>query len=238
MVRFPDFMTQVYGKIFQSGNLSQSHMKVIHIVGGRKKVLELGSSTGYITKRLADKSCIVDIVEIDKDDAKVAAKHARKMFLGSVEDKKLLEAIKEKYDFILACDILEHLADPGKVLQIMRKNLKKGGRVIISLPNIACWEARRDLFFHGDFNYKESGILDKTHLRFFTFYTIQDLIESCGYRIQNIFVTEYSYPLRNFILSFRPVGVYADKLICSVLRKLCPNFCAMHSLFEIFDEDG
>lgn len=223
-------MSQIYGKIFNDSNLSETHFKIIEIAGGNKEVLELGSSTGYLTKQMNRRGCLVDIVEIDKADAQVAEKFARKTYVGSLEDLDFIEKIDRKYDVIVASNILEHLKNPFKILRLIKDKLKKDGQVLIALPNIACWAIRKDLFFKGKFDYKETGILDKTHLRFFTYFTAQDLVKESGLKILDIVPTEISYPLHFRILKLGYLGKILDRIISKQLLNRFPNLTVSHLL--------
>lgn len=75
---------------------------------------------------------------------------------------------KKYFDYIICADILEHLSDPWVILNKIHKWLKDDGKIIVTLPNIRNYRILKDLVFLGKWEYKESGILDKTHLRFFT----------------------------------------------------------------------
>lgn len=93
-------------------------------------------------------------------------------------------------DLILCLDVLEHLHDPWRVVKQLDGFLKPGGRWIISVPNIRNYRVVFDLLFRGQFKYSEAGILDRTHLRFFTRSTLVELIESTGAKIEGIVDTE------------------------------------------------
>jgi 2-polyprenyl-3-methyl-5-hydroxy-6-metoxy-1,4-benzoquinol methylase len=218
-------MTQIYGKIFKNKPLSQSHLKIISLVGFSKDVLELGCSTGYITERFQKNRCNIDVVEIDKNDADKAKKYARKVYIGSVEDKNLIRHINKKYDFIIAADILEHLKNPEVTLDLVKSKLKKDGSLIISIPNIACWKIRKDLFFRGIFDYQDFGILDKTHLKFFTYFTIQKFLKENKFIINNLFITEVSYPFKPKITS---INRTLDIILGDFLTKYFPNLSCSH----------
>ncbi len=91
-----------------------------------------------------------------------------------------------KFDVILLGDVLEHLVDPYTVLNNLKKYLKTDGVIVASIPNIREWNTMKTIFLKGDFQYSDVGILDKTHLRFFTKKNIIDLFENNGYVISNI----------------------------------------------------
>ena len=84
-----------------------------------------------------------------------------------------------KFDVILFADVLEHLPDPLSILKFYRDFLRPNGKIIVSVPNIASWDRRLALFF-GHFDYTDSGVMDRTHLRFFTFNTAQVLMAEAG----------------------------------------------------------
>ncbi len=107
---------------------------------------------------------ISEVVELDfmKLDAVAAALNGR------------------QFDWIMAADVLEHSAEPQAALRFYRRFLKPDGRLIVSLPNVAVWDNRFRLLF-GRFDYRDSGVMDRTHLRFFTFRTARELIIEAGF---------------------------------------------------------
>ncbi|MGE7825170.1 glycosyltransferase [Paenibacillus sp. NPDC093718] len=90
------------------------------------------------------------------------------------------------FDYIIFADVLEHLYDPWNVLTNIRKYLKPTGKLLISLPNIMHHSVMSDLLVEGNFTYAEAGILDRTHMRFFTLKEIQRMSFSTGYKITQI----------------------------------------------------
>ena len=95
----------------------------------------------------------------------------------------ILKALGERrFDVLLFGDVLEHLADPLATLRFYRRLLAPHGRIVISLPNIARWDRRLALLF-GRFDYAESGVMDRTHLRFFTLRTAKMLAREAGLAI-------------------------------------------------------
>ena len=85
-----------------------------------------------------------------------------------------------QFDWIMAADVLEHSAEPETALRFYRRFLKPDGRLIVSLPNVAVWDNRFRLLL-GRFDYRDSGVMDRTHLRFFTFRTARELIVEAGF---------------------------------------------------------
>jgi predicted SAM-dependent methyltransferase len=108
------------------------------------------------------------------------------MLVGDLDEIDLEEHFKEEtYDCILMADILEHLKENEKILKSCRNLLKKNGKLIVSVPNIAHSSIIGSLF-KGKFEYRDEGLLDQTHIRFFTRESIADLIEKCRFSIETI----------------------------------------------------
>lgn len=92
---------------------------------------------------------------------------------------------KEAFDYIILGDVLEHLYHPEEVLVRLSKYLKKDGRFICSIPNIMHTSVMIPLL-KGKFEYAESGILDKTHIRFFTLESIVKMLDCCGLKTEKV----------------------------------------------------
>lgn len=152
-------------------------------VGRKKRVLEVGCSTGYISRLLAERECCVTGVEIDHAAAKRARYYCREIHVMDVNSTNWASKLPPRaFDVVLLADVLEHLVDPAQTLWEIAKVLNTNGRLVISLPNVAHWITRGGVLF-GHFNYQPAGTLDHTHLRFFTVRTARELIESSGYRV-------------------------------------------------------
>lgn len=151
-------------------------------------VLEVGPAHGRMTKYMKETlNCDVDIVEIDAEAGKVASQWCRNAFLedkGNIEDDYLWSHILSElsYDYVIFADVLEHLVDPQKVLSKSKSLLTKDGSVWISIPNIAYNGVIIDLI-NDQFTYRETGLLDNTHLRFFTMNSLDKMVKKCGFKI-------------------------------------------------------
>jgi SAM-dependent methyltransferase len=86
------------------------------------------------------------------------------------------------FDVVLLADVLEHVPNPQTMLLLSRQALKPGGAVVMSVPNVAHWSVRADLV-RGRFHYQRFGIMDATHLRWFTLDTLKALITSSGFKV-------------------------------------------------------
>jgi methionine biosynthesis protein MetW len=151
------------------------HQKIIQCVGKQKKVLDVGCAVGILAKEMKNNDCEVVGIELDEKSANIAQEHCVELVRGDVESIELKDYYSNFFDFIIFADVLEHLRDPDDVLKRFVKYLKDDGYIIVSLPNIANWRIRLKLL-SGNFNYETHGILDESHLRFFTEKTVKDLI--------------------------------------------------------------
>lgn len=154
-------------------------------------VLELGSHTGYLTRYLIAQGHQVTGIEYDPVAAQVGRDSGLTVITGDVESAKTFETLTTPFDYIVALNILEHLRDPFTVLQNLKPHLAGDGKIIIAGPNVACWWVRRNLLF-GKWEYKDAGIMDRTHLRFFTAKTWRELAEGAGYTVTRFAPTSFA----------------------------------------------
>ncbi len=108
---------------------------------------------------------------------------------ADANDQKTFERISQSgqsFDTVMFLDVLEHLTDPWKTLKDVRKVLKDDGELIVCMPNARFVALVVPLVFWGRFDYKVSGIMDWTHIRWFTRATTIELIEGAGYRVDRI----------------------------------------------------
>jgi 2-polyprenyl-3-methyl-5-hydroxy-6-metoxy-1,4-benzoquinol methylase len=152
-------------------------------IGEGKRVLEVGCSTGYISRLLVERKCDVTGVEIDPAAAEKARSYCREALVLDLNSPLWVESLGGRtFDVVLLADVLEHLVDPWRVLREIAGLLDAAGSVVISLPNLVHFVTRAKIAL-GQFNYTSTGTLDHTHLRFFTVETARELIQSSGYRI-------------------------------------------------------
>jgi SAM-dependent methyltransferase len=137
---------------------------------------------------LVARGCRVDGIELDPIAAELAAQHCERVHVADVDLLEELPWTDTRYDTILCMDILEHLRDPWRALRVLREGLTPDGRMIVTLPNVANWWIRFRLL-RGRWNYDDIGIMDRTHLRFFTVRTARELLASAGLSISEMDVT-------------------------------------------------
>lgn len=136
---------------------------------GDHKVLDIGSGAGCTLRKLKALGKASEIVGIDINQkaAKDSSDHLDRLFIGDVETIDL--PYPEKYfDYILLADVLEHLINPRKVLRKSRNLLSDDGYIIATIPNIKHYSILLGLVLFDEFKYTDNGVLDKSHLRFFT----------------------------------------------------------------------
>jgi 2-polyprenyl-3-methyl-5-hydroxy-6-metoxy-1,4-benzoquinol methylase len=152
------------------------------MVGWNQRVLELGAASGHVTRALVAQHCRVTAIEYDADAATSLKEVAEDVVVGDLNDPGTLARYSAEFDVVLAGDVLEHLLDPQAVLNRATKLVVPGGRIVISLPNVAHADVRMALL-QGRFDYTPWGLLDRTHVRFFTIKTIRDLVKEAGLQI-------------------------------------------------------
>jgi SAM-dependent methyltransferase len=153
-----------------------SHDRILKIVGREKrpvKILDVGAAGGYLGKIWNRNGHYVAGIEYDAASAERARKYYDAFLVADIETFDF--PFREEFDYIVFADVLEHLRDPAEVLQRCLPALKDSGKLILSVPNIANWVIRLSLLF-GKFDYMDRGILDRTHLRFFTLRSLQQLV--------------------------------------------------------------
>jgi SAM-dependent methyltransferase len=156
------------------------------MVGRQKRVLELGAASGHVTKALKSLGNHVVAVERDGrflDELTQVADQVHITDLDWLDLRNLLT--EQRFDVILAGDVLEHCTRPDLVLLQCHSLLAAGGYVVVSLPNIAHADVRLALLT-GKFEYRPTGLLDQTHLRFFTRATIEKFVAENGFGIDEI----------------------------------------------------
>jgi GT2 family glycosyltransferase/2-polyprenyl-3-methyl-5-hydroxy-6-metoxy-1,4-benzoquinol methylase len=185
-------------------------------------VLEMGCAHGRMTKYLKEQlNCEVYIVEYDKTAGEVAKQYATASWVGEekgdIERFRWFTALNEagiKFDYIIYADVLEHLRAPDEVLKESVKLLKASGSVLCSIPNVAYNGLMIDLL-QDKFEYRDTGILDKTHIKFFTHSSLQQFVGAAGLVVANEFNAINTVANSEFANSYnqlpKEVGEYLQK---------------------------
>ena len=162
---------------------NNSHTQLITLVGLDKTVLDVGCAGGDTARALTARGCRVS--GIDRDPAAEAARDTLdELVIADLDRTPLTDHFKtESFDAIVFGDVLEHLVDPAAVLRDARTLLRPDGRIVVSIPNVAHGAIRLALL-RGRWDYTDKGLLDRTHLRFFTAETVCDLLESADLAVE------------------------------------------------------
>jgi 2-polyprenyl-3-methyl-5-hydroxy-6-metoxy-1,4-benzoquinol methylase len=175
-----------------------------YVLPSTKTSLEFGCGYGGFSALVKDKfDAETWAVEINEEAAHEAEKKLDKVINSDANES--LENIPEHYfDCIILFDILEHLQNPSALLSALKNKLSDKGVIIASIPNIRYYRTFVDLVIHGNWDYKDHGILDRTHLRFFTYKSIVKMLNLLNFEIlvlEGIHPTSSrTYKLLNLIL--------------------------------------
>ena len=171
-----------------------------YIPEGIETVLEIGCAAGGFGSQLKQRG-VREVwgVEVVESAAQQAQNVLDKVLVGDIAD--LMDELPANYFDIVVCnDVLEHMVDPFTVLARIKSKLKRRGMVVCSIPNIRYYHTFRELALHKTWEYEESGILDRTHLRFFTVKSIRNMYERLGFEVVR---HEGNNPMRDRPMSYR-----------------------------------
>jgi SAM-dependent methyltransferase len=176
--------------VYDVGRFSLAHELVIEAVPPGASVLELGANTGYMSARLRAKGCPIVAGEYDRECLPLLAERADEVFWCDLNEPDGLAHVEgRQFDAVVLADVLEHLTNPTDVLRRCSAVLAPRGRVVVSMPNIAFHAIRLDLL-RGRFPRPETGILDRTHLHFFTRETAELMFAAAGFMVDTFAVAE------------------------------------------------
>lgn len=184
-------------------------------------VLDVGCSRGGFCNLIKESRPDITVwgIEPHAGAAKQAQQHADHIVTGFFPDD--LPPGTPRFDVIFFNDVLEHLVDPWGVLALCRDHLSAHGIVVASIPNARSWVLIYKLVFKRDFSYTDEGILDRTHLRFFTRSTMIELFRVSGYEVERCepINTSTSWKVRLMSLVFGSDIRYQQYVIVAVPRR-------------------
>lgn len=158
-----------------------------------RSVLDVGCGPGGFGAALKQRGMTrVDGLEFNSAPASEARKTLDEVFEIDLEQNSNW-APPRKYEVITILDVLEHLQDPWALLKRLQSWLMPHGVVVASVPNLRYWPVLKDLVFAKNFTYTDRGVMDRTHLRFFTQSSMRDMFNRAGYsivRMEGINATE------------------------------------------------
>ncbi len=146
--------------------------------------IDIGCATGKLGKTLLAKNIVArcDGIELTPEAARVATQNLHQVWPGSLESNQ--ENVPwEQYDLLIMADVLEHLADPWSALKQLRSKTRTDCKLLLSIPNIRHYKVVLPLLFKDEFRYRDHGIMDSTHLHFYTASSIVETLNECGWKV-------------------------------------------------------
>ena len=161
---------------------------VVRLVGTGKRVLEIGCGPGSITKILFEQGkCQITGLELDPEAITMATPFCEAIIEADLNSDLWPHKLDKlpKFDVVVAADVLEHLYDPWKVLKLMSSFISSNGYLVISLPHVG-HAAVTSCLINSDLQYRNYGLLDRTHIRFFGLKNIEDLFKQAKLKIIDV----------------------------------------------------
>lgn len=195
---------------FSEESANTSWYKAFHFIPDGSTVLDVGCSSGNFGKELiVRKNCIVDGLEVYEADVKIAEKSLRNVYQLNIETDDLGK-ITTKYDILYFGDVIEHLVTPAQSLARVKSLLKPTGKIVFSIPNMAYVGVRLEVL-KGKFEYTETGLLDKTHLHYYTLDEVERTFNEAGFEIDILDFVKKDYPKKVIEKELRSIGLTSNE---------------------------
>jgi methionine biosynthesis protein MetW len=174
----------------QQAHPDDAHSILTRLIPPHSRVLELGCASGYLSGYMEQTlGCRVTGFEVDPAAAAIAVQRCSEVYTADLDAPDALSpaAASAPFDVLLAAAVLEHLKYPQRLLRQAKTLLKPDARVVVSLPNVAHWGVRLCLL-RGRFDYADYGIMDRTHLHFYTMQTGDKLLKESGFAVESLHI--------------------------------------------------
>lgn len=180
----------IYHREIEQG-IRTSLSVIANRIGEGATVLDLGTGTGALGKQLSiEQNCLVDGITYNAEEANFAKPYYRRLEIADLESCVLTDIFQtQRYDFIVCADVLEHIRNPERLTLACKELLAPGGHLVVSVPNLGYCGLIAELM-NGEFLYRTEGLLDRTHVRFFTRRNLEYLFRECGLRASSIDVID------------------------------------------------
>jgi SAM-dependent methyltransferase len=199
---------------------------VAELVAG-DEILDCGCGTGRIGRAIRRPGRRVLGMELSPDAARAAREAYHRVVLGSITDPTTWNQFGDvAFDGILFVHVLEHLLDPVSALRTAIDRLRPGGVITVVLPNVANWRVRYSLL-RGRWDYRDEGIMDRTHVRFYTYETASELLDAAGLSVRTALL--YAAPA---------AGNPIRRTVVRAARRVDPLLFAHSLLFNCSVADG
>jgi len=171
-----------------------SHALILRRLGdGRgRRALDVGAADGFLAELLTRQGWQVTALERDPEQAAKARGRCHEVIVADLDEAA--PRLEGAFDAIVYGDVLEHLSDPLPALVALNRSLAPGGRILVSVPNVAHLWVRLSLLL-GRWDYADRGILDRTHVRFFTRRSFTRFLGDAGLEIEELVATPAPLPL-------------------------------------------
>jgi SAM-dependent methyltransferase len=214
-----------------SKGLFGKYLSAMRFLPPSGSILELGCASGDFSRVLMDRGFEVAGVELDGEAAELARAAGVEVRQMDLALDEFPQAMNARFDAVLAMDVIEHVPEPSRLLRKLRQSLRDPGRVIVTGPNVAYWAVRWALL-RGRWQYVEAGILDRDHLRFYTFDTWVELANSCGFDVVRSEACDGFIPLEHRWLKI-PLLCRCVPAIKRILMRRYPRLFASQFAFEL-----
>jgi 2-polyprenyl-3-methyl-5-hydroxy-6-metoxy-1,4-benzoquinol methylase len=197
-----------------TGDIASPIGNIWKLIPDNSKVLDIGAGNGMLGWILVNggkKNIIIDGIEPSEVGAALARQFYRDFYCD------YFEKVKEKldlgsYDYVVMADVVEHLSDPLGFMQNLVSELSNLCKVVLTVPNVAHGSIRLALL-NGDFKYVDSGLLERTHLRFFTLQTIEELVSNLQMEMKAIYYLKRPFKFSVFKLKMIKTGIISTILL-------------------------
>jgi len=196
-------------RIYQNTGNQELLKLVSRLPPGR--ALDCGCGAGDNARALSSRGWDVVGITISSREQAEASRYCSHVHIYNLESG-LSPDVTGEFELVVFSHVLEHVRNPDRILQDVRKVLVKGGRIVVALPNILYWKCRLQ-FVAGRFEYEESGLMDNTHVHFYTFESGKRLLESNGFQLIESTV-EGSFPLRPLRRIMPAAAQSIDRVAC------------------------
>ncbi len=177
----------------------------------RPSVLDVGCGSGALSEAIKQRGYDVWGIEENGEAAGRASRRIDRVMQLNLHDSEAVRAAlgERKFDYLVFSDVLEHVYDPFSVLREYLRFVRDGGRVVVSVPNALVWTNRLGFLF-GRFEYADTGVMDRTHVRWFTFSSVKRLVRAAGCTLEKVdytpFIVRAALPLIKKFMQGAPDG--------------------------------